>query len=80
MDKKQSKEMSLHDKAIRLLEGGVVACSGHAVRVVGVIDNDKSCLLCDMDSACDDEMIELCAECDSITHSKHILKFAHTTS
>ena len=80
MAKKQSKEMGLHDKAIRLLEGGVVHCSGHAVRAIDVIDNDNVCMLCGMDSACDYEMVELCAECDSITHSKHILKFAHTTS
>lgn len=73
-------ELSVHDKAIRLLKGGIVACSGHAVRVVGVITRDNPCMLCDMDSACDMDMVELCAECDSITHSKHILKFAQTTS
>ena len=72
--------MGLHDKAIRLLEGGVVACSGHAVRVVDAIGDDNACIYCEMDSACNYEMVELCAECDSITHSKHILKFAHTTS
>ena len=80
MDKKQSKHMSLHDKAIRLLEGGVVACSGHAVRAIEVVGDDIVCHYCEMDSACNMEMTDLCAECDSITHSKHILKFAHTTS
>lgn len=80
MGKKQSKEMSLHDKAIRLLEGGVVHCSGHAVRVVDVVGDDNVCMLCEMDSACNFEIVDLCAECDSITHLKHILRFAHTTS
>lgn len=80
MGKKQSKNKGLHDKAVRLLEGGVVSCSGHAVRVVDVVGDDNVCMLCEMDSACNFQMIELCAECDTITHSKHILKFAHTTS
>lgn len=78
MGKKRIEEMSLHDKAIRLLEGGVVSCSGHSVRAIEVIDCDNICMLCDMDSACDIEMTDLCAECDGITHTKHILKFAHS--
>lgn len=73
-------EISVHDKAIRLIEGGIVSCNGHSVRAIDVIDTDNPCMLCDMDSACNMDMVELCAECDSITHSKHILKFAHTTS
>lgn len=79
MGKKQLKEMDVHDKAIRLLEGGVVSCTGHAVRVCGVIGTDSPCQLCDMDSACNTEMFCLCNECDVITGSLHILKFAHTT-
>lgn len=77
MGKIQVKEMNVHCKAIRLLEGGVVSCSGHAVRAIEVIDTENACMLCDMDSACDMEMLDLCAECDSIAHSQHILRFAH---
>lgn len=80
MGKDNLNDKSNHFKAIRLLEGGIVPCSGHSVRVVDVVDADNACMLCDMDSACDFEMVDLCAECDSITHSQHILKFAHIKS
>ena len=78
MGKKQLKEMSLHDKAIRLLEGGVVACNGHVVRAIEVVGDDIACHYCEMDLACYDEMVDLCTECDKISHTRHLLKFAHT--
>ena len=78
MGKNNFDETSLHKKAIRLLEGGIVECSGHAVRAINVHGDVNPCMLCDMDSACDYEMFDLCAECDGITHTMHILKFAHT--
>lgn len=80
MVKKKQNEMSVHDKAIRLLKGGIVSCSGHSVRAINVIFTDNPCMLCEMDSACNMDMVDLCAECDGISHTKHILKFAHVKS
>lgn len=67
----------LHDKAVRLAEGGVVEINGHFVRAIGVVCVDCPCYLCSMDSACNDEMSDLCAEVDGYTRSNHILKFAY---
>ena len=68
----------LYAKAIRLVEGGVVEINGHFVRAIGVISEDSPCYLCDMDSACNEDMSNLCHEVDVYTHSPHILKFACT--
>lgn len=60
---------SIHDKAIRLVEGGVVEIDGHTVKLV----NDKyifdPCFCCEMDSLCysGSEMCSVCVECDEIT-------------
>lgn len=67
-------EMSVHDKAIRLIEGGLVACNGLVVRAIDFRGESIACDYCDMDSACNMEMTELCAECDMITHTRHYLK------
>lgn len=71
------KEMTLHDKAVRLCEGGVVECSGHYVRAKEIPDGFCPCMECSMDSACDMEMTDLCAECDGLTRTPHILFFNH---
>lgn len=67
-------EMSVHDKAIRLIEGGLVACNGLVVRAIDFLGDDIACHYCEMDSACNMEMTDLCAECDKITHTRHYLK------
>ena len=73
---KKKKEMSLHDKAVRLCEGGTVDCMGHSVKAVAVATTDLPCIDCKMDSICRDEMCDLCAECDSLTDEEHILILA----
>lgn len=73
----KQKKMTLHEKAIRLCEGGVVECSGHYVRAKEIHEGFNACMECSMDSACDMEMCDLCAECDGLTHTKHILLFNH---
>lgn len=77
MNKKRKTELNLHDKAIRLCEGGVVECDGHFVRAVKLPNDADSCANCDMDSACHDEMPRLCLECDEYEGKTHILKFAY---
>lgn len=73
---KKKKEMSLHDKAVRLCEGGTVECMGHYVRAKAVKTEDLPCLDCKMDSICRDELCDLCAECDNLTNENHILVLA----
>lgn len=62
-------KMSIHDKAIRLLEGGIVEVDGHCVKYGGRGLVFRPCFKCKMDCLCHNgtEMAEVCAECDSIT-------------
>lgn len=62
-------ELSIHDKAIRLLEGGIVDVDGHAVKYGGRGLLFRPCYKCKMDCLCHNgtEMAAVCAECDSIT-------------
>lgn len=77
MAKKTTKQMSLHDMAVRLCEGGIVKCSGHYIKAKDVGKEEHPCWLCSMDSACNQEMCDLCFECDELTRSGHILYFAN---
>ena len=80
MGKKIQLAIRVHEKAVRLIEGGIISFSGHSVRAIEVIGTDNPCMLCDMDSACNMDMVDLCAECDSITHTQHILKITRRKS
>lgn len=71
--KKSMKEQTLHEKAVRLCEGGSVTCNGVAVKAKIALNQDAPCFECEMDSICRMEMTDLCAECDGLTHQKHIL-------
>lgn len=77
MNSKRKNELSLHDKAVRLCEGGIVECEGHFVRAVKLPCNVEACENCDMDSACRYYMSRLCYECDEYEGKTHILKFAY---
>lgn len=74
MGKKCQKGMSVHEKALRLIEGGIVDCNGLSVRAIKIPYDDNPCMVCEMDSICNEVMINLCGECDDITHTKHYLK------
>jgi hypothetical protein len=67
----------LHDKAIRLLEGGIVQVDTHWVRAVSLFYDSDSCEACSMDSACSAEMSALCSEVECIARKPYILKFAY---
>lgn len=73
---KKKKEMSLHDKAVWLCEGGTVKCMGHYVRAKAIKTDDLPCIHCTMDSICRDEMCDLCAECDGIKDNEYVLVLA----
>lgn len=60
---------SIHDKAIRLVEGGIVDVDGHSVQLVKYPYISDPCYCCKMDSLCHigNEMCSVCEECDAIT-------------
>lgn len=70
------KSTSLHDSAIRLIEGGIVQYDGQFVKAIEVLDPDAPCLECKMDSACSLKLMELCAEVDQISGKGHCLDLA----
>lgn len=58
----------IHEKAIRLIEGGIVEVSGLCVRMSRVPYEFDACDGCDMDCLCHkgNPICDLCEECDSI--------------
>lgn len=77
MDKRVN--MSVHDKAIRLLEGGVVEINSDWFRLLKFSDDIdvEPCSECELDSICREEHREVCSECDSISGLKCFLRLAH---
>ena len=69
MGSKKLDDDSLHAKAIRLLEGGVVSVLGLSVRIGYSLDPADPCMECKMDCLChgDNEFCEICCECDNIS-------------
>ena len=68
--------MTVHDKAIRLLEGGVVEIEANWFGLTRLSD-DKfvyPCLECKLDSICKQEHVEVCEECDAISSGKCCLR------
>lgn len=70
--------MSIHDKAIRLIEGGIVDVDGFSVKLDEGPYNFDPCFCCEMDSLCHTgtEMCSVCVECDHIIGHNCILYFA----
>lgn len=66
------KQQTIHEKAIRLIEGGLVNVDGHCVRLNTTSGDWDVCIACNMDSICrsNSEMSLVCRECDNITQ-KH---------
>lgn len=63
------KRQSIHEKAIRLIERGLVNVDGHCVKMKRADEDENACMQCDMDCICrtDSEMSLVCHECDFIT-------------
>lgn len=68
--------MTIHEKAIRLIEGGQVSVDGHCVKIKKMEPNFLVCTECEMDSICrrDSEMCNVCLECCNITRTNVILE------
>lgn len=73
----KNKKETLHAKAVALCEGRIVQCGGLFVKAITIPPEQWSCYFCEMNSVCNMEMTNLCAECDGYDHQKHILKFAY---
>lgn len=70
------KELTLHQKAIRLLEGGFAEIDGHVVAAKLAPDDVFSCDICEMDSICHVEMDLLCEEVCFIKQKDYYLVLA----
>lgn len=70
MKRMKDKHESVHEKAIRLIEGGIVEVSGLCVRMCHSPYIFDPCFCCDMGYFCrkGNPICELCEECDSITN------------
>ena len=74
--------MTNHDKAIRLLEGGVVEIDGNwfRVRKFSKEYDDNPCMVCELDSICRMEHTDVCEECEAISHLRCYLQLASTVN
>lgn len=77
MAKKTTKQMSRHDMAVRLHEGGEVFFQGYWLKAIAVPKGVDPCVVCRMDCRCHGGMIKLCAECDFYGRSDYLLYFAN---
>lgn len=66
-------DKELYENAVRLCEGGIAEINGLVVRTKVVEGDIHPCDICEMDSACRGEMMELCTECDKYDHKYHLL-------
>lgn len=69
-------KQSIHEKAIRLIEGGIVDVDGHSVKLVVIPDTFGTCILCEMDCLCHigTEICDVCIECVEISKKNCILE------
>ena len=76
------KKLSVHEKAIRLIEGGIVDVDGHSVSLVVIPDSIDTCHHCEMDCLCHigTEMCNVCIECVRISKKNCILEFPKPSS
>ena len=72
--------MSIHDKAIRLLEGGIVEIDSDwfYLKLLPSYYDDSDCNECELGSICQDAHKEVCAECSKIGDRKCCLQLAST--
>lgn len=75
-------KQSIHEKAIRLVEGGIVEVDGHSVKLVKDPYIFDPCFCCEMDCLChtDTEMYYVCMECDAITNMDCFLELVTSSS
>lgn len=64
-----NREKEIHDKAIRLIEGGIVELDGLCFGMRHEAGLSDPCYVCELDCICHhgNAICDLCEECDSIT-------------
>lgn len=70
------KQKELHDKAIRLLEGGFVKADGLEIRALKVTEGFDPCVQCHMDCLCKGDIAELCNILSLYNGNQYLLKLA----
>lgn len=72
------KKITEHDKAIRLLEGGIVKIGDNWFRLKRFTDDYDgiTCQDCELDSICRQEHTDVCAECEAISNQDCCLELA----
>ena len=72
-------EKTVHDKAIRLIEGGIVEIEGNWFRLKRFSEyfDDNTCNECELDSMCHWEHVQICEECEAISNRRCCLQLAH---
>lgn len=70
----------IHEKAIRLLEGGIVEIDGNWFCLFRFPDNydGNCCMECELDSICRMEHTDICGECEAISNRRCCLKLVAT--
>lgn len=68
--------MTVHDKAIRLCEGGIVEIEGNWFGLIRLSEyfDDIACVECNLDSICHKEHADVCGECEIITQRRCCLR------
>lgn len=71
---------TVHDKAIRLIEGGIVEIDANWFRLKRFPDDYDgiTCSECGLDSICRREHEDICAECEAISNQSCMLVLAST--
>lgn len=75
---KLNMSMTIHDKAIRLAEGGIVEIDSNWFRLIRYPEyyEGDPCFECDLDSICRMDHTDICAECECILRRKCRLELA----
>lgn len=69
--KSKQKSYTDHEKAIRLLEGGLVEIDGLVFSIDEAGPEDDPCYSCRLDSICSQNILNVCMEADKITRTYH---------
>lgn len=72
---KKKREPTLHEKAIRLLEGGRVEINGNYFKAERLVETDNGipCWYCNVDCRCQSEVDEMCNYLDSFGKGTYVL-------
>lgn len=73
----KKEEMTIYEKAVRLVEGGHVEIGGLWVKAKSIGKYEDACFRCEMDSICRGEFADVCRECDSYGRGNYLLQLVN---